>query len=119
MLSMSLLLIITLALIFEFINGFHDTANAVATSVYTRALSPRNAIILAAVMNFVGALAGEKVAKTISKGLIYVTLPEYVISAALIGAIIWNLFTWWKGIPSSSSHARVSVPRYARLGPNR
>ncbi|MGI6752627.1 MAG: inorganic phosphate transporter [Anaerovoracaceae bacterium] len=107
MLSGLLVLIIILALIFEFINGFHDTANAIATSVYTKALSPRHAIMLAAVMNFIGALTSEKVAMTISKGLVNVTLEEYVLIAALLGAIIWNLFTWWAGIPSSSSHALI------------
>lgn len=107
MLSTILILVITFALIFEFINGFHDTANAIATSVYTRALSARRAILLAAVMNLIGAMASEKVAATISKGLVDVELEQYVILAALIGAIIWNLFTWWKGIPSSSSHALI------------
>lgn len=107
MLSTILILVIIIALIFEFINGFHDTANAIATSVYTRALSPRNAIILAAVMNFIGALASDKVAKTITHGLIGVTIEQYVILAALLGAIIWNLITWWKAIPSSSSHALI------------
>ena len=107
MLSVILLFVIAFALVFEFINGFHDTANAIATSVYTRALSARKAILLAAVMNLVGAMASEKVAATISKGLVDVKLEQYVILAALVGAIIWNLFTWWKGIPSSSSHALI------------
>ena len=106
MLSTIVILVIIFALIFEFINGFHDTANAIATSVYTRALSVRNAIILASSMNFVGALVNEKVAKTITE-LVDVSIEEYVILAALIGAIIWNLLTWWKGIPSSSSHALI------------
>lgn len=107
MLSAILLAVIITALIFEFINGFHDTANAIATSVYTKALTPRCAIILAAIMNLLGAMVSEKVAGTISKGLTDVKLEQYVILAALIGAIIWNLFTWWKGIPSSSSHALI------------
>ena len=107
MLSLILLLVVAFALIFEFINGFHDTANAIATSVYTRALSAKRAILLAAAMNLIGAMASEKVASTISKGLVDVALEQYVILAALIGAIIWNLFTWWKGIPSSSSHALI------------
>lgn len=106
MLSTIVILVIIFALGFEFINGFHDTANAIATSVYTRALSVRNAIILASSMNFVGALVNEKVAKTITE-LVDVNIEEYVILAALIGAIIWNLLTWWKGIPSSSSHALI------------
>lgn len=107
MLSGILLWIIFFALVFEFINGFHDTANAIATSVYTHALSAKSAILLAAVMNFFGALMSEKVAMTISRGLVDVALEEYVIIAALIGAIVWNLFTWWMGIPSSSSHALI------------
>lgn len=107
MLSTVLIAVITAALIFEFINGFHDTANAIATAVYTKALTPRRAILLAAAMNLVGALVSEKVAGTISKGLVDVKLEQYVILAALIGAIIWNMFTWWRGIPSSSSHALI------------
>ncbi|WP_312091731.1 inorganic phosphate transporter [Aminipila sp.] len=107
MLSGILMWVIVFALIFEFINGFHDTANAIATSVYTRALSAKNAILLATVMNFCGALVSEKVALTISKGLVSIELEQYVILSALIGAIIWNLITWWRGIPSSSSHALI------------
>jgi len=109
MLSGILLCVIVFALIFEFINGFHDTANAIATSVYTRALTPKKAIALAAAMNLVGAMVSEKVALTISSGLVNITLEQYVILGALIGAIIWNLITWWKGIPSSSSHALKEV----------
>lgn len=107
MLSGILACVVLFALVFEFINGFHDTANAIATSVYTRALTPKKAIALAAVMNLVGAMVSEKVAMTISSGLVDVALEQYVILGALIGAIIWNLFTWWKGIPSSSSHALI------------
>lgn len=107
MLSGIMFLVVAFALVFEFINGFHDTANAIATSVYTKALTARRAILLAAVMNFMGALASEKVAKTISTGLVNGQLEQYVILAALLGAIIWNLFTWWKCIPSSSSHALI------------
>lgn len=107
MLSGVLLMVIVVALIFEFINGFHDTANAIATSVYTKALTPGKAIMLAAVMNFIGALASEKVAMTISRGLVDIELEQYVIMSALIAAILWNLFTWWRGIPSSSSHALI------------
>ena len=107
MFSIIIICVIIFALLFEFINGFHDTANAIATSVYTRALSAKNAIILAAGMNFVGALVSEKVAMTITHGLINVEVEEYVILAALLGAIIWNLLTWWIGIPSSSSHALI------------
>ena len=107
MLSSTIAFVILFALIFEFINGFHDTANAIATAVYTKALAPQKAIALAAVMNLSGALVSEKVAGTISKGLVDIELQQYVILAALIGAIIWNLFTWWMGIPSSSSHALI------------
>jgi PiT family inorganic phosphate transporter len=102
-----IVLSILFALVFEFINGFHDTANAIATSVYTRALTVGRAIALAAGMNFLGALVSENVAKTITTGLVSVQLEEYVILAALIGAIAWNLFTWWRGIPYSSSHALI------------
>ncbi|HBT95390.1 MAG TPA: anion permease [Coriobacteriia bacterium] len=99
--------VVIFALVFEFINGFHDTANAIATSVYTRALSVGAAIALASGMNFVGALMFEGVAKTISSGLVGGEIELYVILAALLGAIVWNLVTWWRGIPSSSSHALI------------
>ncbi|NRD78260.1 inorganic phosphate transporter [Bacillus sp. BRMEA1] len=104
------ILIIIFALGFDFINGFHDTANAIATSVSTKALKPRHAIILAAVMNFVGALTFTGVAKTVSKDIVDpFTLHNgsIVILAALIAAISWNLITWYYGIPSSSSHAII------------
>ncbi len=100
--------IVLFALIFDFINGFHDTANAIATSVSTKALSPRAAIMIAATLNFLGALSGTAVAATIGKNIIYPeTAVPLVIIAALIGAIFWNLFTWYFGIPSSSSHALI------------
>lgn len=100
--------IVVLALVFDYINGFHDTANAIATSVSTKALSPRAAIMVAATLNFLGALSGTAVAATIGKGIVKpeVVTPE-VLCAALIGAIFWNLFTWYFGIPSSSSHALI------------
>ncbi|MFB5284498.1 anion permease [Peribacillus sp. Hz7] len=104
------ILIVFFALAFDFINGFHDTANSIATSVSTKALKPRHAIILAAVMNFVGAMTFTGVAKTITKDIVDpFTLPNgsYVILAALIAAIAWNLITWYYGIPSSSSHALI------------
>jgi len=107
MLNGILLLVVFFALVFEFINGFHDTANAIATTVYTRALTARRAILLAGTMNFIGALVSEKVAMTISKGLVNIHLAQYVILAALIAAIVWDLFTWWICIPSSSSHALI------------
>jgi PiT family inorganic phosphate transporter len=106
---MTLFLIVLLAaLVFEYINGFHDAANAIATVVSTKVLTPRQAIALAAFFNLFGALLGTEVAKTISEGLVAadaVTMATLV--AALIGAIVWNLFTWWLGLPSSSSHALV------------
>lgn len=107
-LTLSLVVVIVLAVIFDYINGFHDSANAIATSVATRALRPRTAVLMAAVMNFAGAFAGTAVAKTIGAGLVDVsTTTEAVVAAALIGAIAWNLLTWWFAIPSSSSHALI------------
>lgn len=104
------LLIVVCALAFDFINGFHDTANAIATAVSTKALKPRHAILLAAVMNFLGAMTFTGVAKTITKDIVDpFTLPNgsIVILSALIAAIAWNLITWYFGIPSSSSHAII------------
>lgn len=103
-------LVIAIALIFDFTNGFHDAANAIATSVATRALKPRQALLMAATMNFVGALLGTGVAQTIGSGI--VDAPEgisglAVVLSGLIGAIFWNLITWWLGLPSSSSHALI------------
>ncbi|MFK2825900.1 inorganic phosphate transporter [Bacillus sp. B190/17] len=103
-------LIVICALSFDFINGFHDTANAIATSVSTKALKPRHAIILAASMNFLGAMTFTGVAKTITKDIVDPFMLENgstVILAALIAAIFWNLLTWYYGIPSSSSHALI------------
>ena len=101
--------VIMLALAFDFINGFHDTANAIATSVSTRALQPNHAIIMAAMLNFLGAMVSTGVAKTIGGDIVSSAsvVDEKIIMSALIGAIIWNLLTWWLGIPSSSSHALV------------
>ena len=105
-----LLAVFALAVLFDYINGFHDTANAIATSVSTRALRPEHAILMSAAANFVGALTGTAVAKTISSGL--ATTPggstgQTIVAAALIGASAWNLITWRLGIPSSSSHALI------------
>jgi len=104
----TLLLIIALGLIFDFINGFHDTANAIATSVATRVLSPVQAVVMAGILNVAGALSGTAVATTVGKGIV---LPEVatqeLIIAALVSAITWNLITWYFGIPSSSSHALI------------
>ena len=98
--------VVVLALIFDYINGFHDAANAIATVISTKVLSPRVAVTYGAVLNFVGALLGTQVATTIGQGLVN---PEIVTSeillCALISAIAWNLITWFKGLPSSSSHA--------------
>ena len=103
-----LVAVIVLAVVFDYINGFHDTANAIATSVATRALSPRNAILMATAFNFIGAFAGTAVAKTIGAGLVDEgTTTTAVVAAALIGAITWNLITWYFGLPSSSSHALI------------
>jgi len=107
--TLTLLAILGLAVIFDYINGFHDTANAIATSVSTRALKPQWAIAMSAVANFGGALlTGTAVAKTVGAGLIATNVEGVsVVAAALIGAIFWNLFTWRLGIPSSSSHALI------------
>lgn len=106
-----LLAVIFAALAFDFINGFHDTANAIATSVLTRALTVPRAIMMAATLNVIGGLVNIKVAATIGKGIVNSSvagsLPQYVVLAAIIGAIVWNLITWWFGLPSSSSHALV------------
>ncbi len=102
------LLVLLAALVFEYINGFHDTANAIATVVSTKVLPPRWAVVWAAVFNLIGALMGTAVATTIGKGLVdtqYVTMGT--VMGALLAAIIWGLFTWWLGLPSSSSHALV------------
>lgn len=102
-------IVIILALVFDFINGFHDTANAIATSVSTRALYPNNAIMLAAGFNFFGAMVSTGVAKTIGGDIVISPgiVDEKIIIAALVGAITWNLLTWYFGIPSSSSHALI------------
>ena len=103
-----LVAVVVIAVVFDYINGFHDTANAIATSVATRALPPRIAIVMAAAFNFIGAFAGTAVAKTIGAGLVNeATSTTAVIAAALLGAITWNLITWWRGLPSSSSHALI------------
>jgi inorganic phosphate transporter, PiT family len=103
-----LVIVVIVALGFDFTNGFHDTANAVATSVSTRALSPRMAVLTAAVANLAGAFVTTAVAKTVGKGIIDINLAtEKTVLAALVGAIVWNLITWWLGLPSSSSHALI------------
>lgn len=108
--SVELVVVIILALVFDFVNGFHDAANAIATTVSTRALSPRNAILLARTMNFLGAIASSAVAYTIGKGVIDISgHPNSMglVLMALVGAIGWDLITWYWGLPSSSTHALV------------
>ena len=109
--STLLLLIITVlvALIFDFLNGFHDAANSIATVVSTRVLSPKLAVVWAAFFNFVAAFfLGTAVAKTIGKGMIHIdSVTQYVVMAGLMGAIVWDLLTWWWGLPTSSSHALI------------
>jgi len=103
-----LILVIVAALVFDYINGFHDAANAIATVVSTGVLPVRTAVILAGVLNFVGAMTGTAVAKTIASGFANPgDVTQVVVLGALIGASIWNLLTWWYGIPSSSSHALI------------
>lgn len=104
-----LLVVVVLAVLFDYINGFHDTANAIATSVSTRAISPKKAVLMAAVMNFLGAIVSTGVAKTIGEDIVLSPslIDSEVIAAALLGAIFWNLFTWRLAIPSSSSHALI------------
>ena len=112
-------LVIAIALLFDYTNGFHDAANAIATSVSTRAMKPRTALAMAAVMNLVGALLGTAVAKTIGESIINVNelamsdnehvqrFGLIIVMSALLGAVVWNYLTWWFGLPSSSSHALI------------
>jgi PiT family inorganic phosphate transporter len=106
----ALIIVVAIALFFNYTNGFHDAANAIATSVSTRALTPRAALALAAVMNLVGAFLGTGVAKTVGSGIIDPPKDMHgltIVAAALIGAIVWNLITWYFGLPSSSTHGLV------------
>ena len=106
--ELTLFAVVAVALFFDFTNGFHDTANSIATSVSTRALSPRAAVLSAAVLNFLGAFVSFEVAATIAKGIVdqeIITLE--IVLAGLVGAITWNLITWYLGLPSSSSHALI------------
>lgn len=105
-----LFVVLFVVLAFEYINGFHDTANAIATVVSTKVLTPRQALVLASGMNLVGAFCGQAVAKTIHSGIIddkVVTVTTMTIFCAMLGGILWNLLTWWFGMPSSSSHALI------------
>jgi PiT family inorganic phosphate transporter len=106
--DLTLVAVVAVALFFDFTNGFHDTANSIATSVSTRALSPRVAVLTSAVLNFAGAFVSLKVAATVAKGIVdpeAITLK--IVLAGLVGAITWNLITWYLGLPSSSSHALI------------
>ena len=103
-----IVLVVVLALVFDFINGFHDTANSIATVVSTGVLRPRTAVLMAATLDVTGALMGTKVASTIGKDILDPNeVTQAIVLAALVGAIFWNLLTWWGGIPSSSSHALI------------
>jgi PiT family inorganic phosphate transporter len=107
--QIALIAIVILAIGFDFMNGFHDAANAIATSVSTRVLTPRQAILMAAVLNMVGALTGTAVAKTIGSGIVETSaINNNTIIAALIAAIIWNILTWYLALPTSSSHALIA-----------
>ena len=104
--SLILAIVVVTALAFDFTNGFHDTANAMATTISTGAMRPKAAVAMSAVLNLVGAFLSVEVANTISKGLVdEAGIRPEVIFAALVGAILWNLLTWLVGLPSSSSHA--------------
>ena len=108
--TLLLVIVVIAALAFDFTNGFHDTANVVASSISTRALSPNTAITLASVLNFVGAFISLKVAATVATGIVDAgQVTEMIAFAGLVGAIAWNLITWWGGLPSSSSHALIGA----------
>jgi PiT family inorganic phosphate transporter len=103
-----LVLVVIVALAFDYVNGFHDTANAIATVVATRVLSPLQAVLMAAILNFVGAMMGTAVATTVGKGIVEPgAVTQQLVISALLSAIVWDLLTWYYGIPSSSSHALV------------
>lgn len=104
-----LVCVIILAIIFDFINGFHDTANAIATSVSTRVIPPKVAVIMAALLNIIGAISGTAVAKTVGAGLVETySINQITVISALLAAVIWDLITWYLGLPTSSSHAILS-----------
>src|SRR5919205_2012686 len=120
--SILIAMVVVVALAFDFTNGFHDTANAMATTIATEALSPRLAVTLAAVLNFAGAFISLEVAATIAKGIVDADLiTPAIVFAGLIGAIAWNLATWYWGLPSSSSHALIGGvvgSAFAAAGPD-
>ena len=104
-----LVCVIVLAVIFDFINGFYDTANAIATSVSTRVIPPKVAVLMAAVLNILGAISGTAVAKTVGSGLVETySITQLTVISALLAAIIWDIITWYLGLPTSSSHAILS-----------
>ena len=108
--TLAIVVVITTAMGFNYTNGFHDAANAIATSVSTRALTPRVALVMAAVFNLLGSFLGANVAKTVGSGIIQLPIGSgslLVVFGALVGATVWNLLTWWLGLPSSSSHALI------------
>ena len=110
----TVVLVIVVALVFDFTNGFHDTANAMATSVATGALTPRTAVLISAVLDVVGAFLSTEVAKTVSQGIIRegeggIEISPTMIFAGLVGAVLWNLATWYSGLPSSSTHALIGA----------
>jgi PiT family inorganic phosphate transporter len=106
--QVTLVAVVAVALFFDFTNGFHDTANSIATSVSTRALSPRKAVAMAAILNFVGAFISFKVAATVAKGIVdSAKVSQDLVLAALVAAIIWDLITFYAALPTSSSHALI------------
>src|SRR4051794_37315705 len=106
--DVTLIIVVATALAFDFTNGFHDTANAVATSISTRAMAPKAAVTLAAALNFVGAFISLQVAATVAQGIVQAdVITPTIVFGGLIGAIAWNLVTWYFGLPSSSSHALI------------
>lgn len=114
-----LLIVVVTALAFDFTNGFHDTGNAMATSIASGALAPRVAVALSAVLNLIGAFLSTAVAATIAKGLIDANLVTLeLVFAGLVGGIVWNLLTWLLGIPSSSSHALIGGTSAPQLPPS-
>ena len=116
-LNVTLIAVVVLALFFDFTNGFHDAANAIATTVSTRALTPRVAVLMAGLLNFAGAFISIKVATTVGQGIVHTDLVTIdVVLAAVVGAIVWNLTTWYFGLPTSSSHALIGGVAGAGIG---
>src|SRR5579884_2601512 len=106
--TFTLVIVVIVALFFDFTNGFHDTANAIATTISTRAIPPKVAVVGAAILNFLGAFVSLKVAATVAKGIVNPhAITLHIVLAGLVGAIVWNLITWRVGMPTSSSHALI------------